>query len=266
MSSKQQQREYARRRYEKWLAHQQEVRARERRRAVVIGSVLGAILLAAVIWLVIDVTGDDGSTAAPTPTAEAPTDPSTEPSEEAQEPTPEQTNGPEVPDPAIAEGRTWTARVSTSAGDLVLELDGAAAPQAVASFVSLSRDGFFTGTSCHRLTTVGIFVLQCGDPTGTGTGGPDYRFGPIENAPADDLYPAGTLAMARVSGDGFSNGSQFFLVYEDSTIPADPAGGYTVFGRVVEGMDVLTAVAEAGVVEGTEQPVTTVTIEGLEVE
>lgn len=263
MSSKQQQREYARRRYEKWQAHQQEVRARERRRAVVIGSVLGVILLAAVVWLVIDVTGDDEPAATPTPSADASVDPSAEPSDE---PAPEQTNGPEVPDPAIAEGRTWTARVSTTAGDLVLELDGAAAPQAVASFVSLTGDGFFTGTSCHRLTTSGIFVLQCGDPTGTGTGGPDYRFGPIENAPADGVYPAGTLAMARVGGDAYSNGSQFFLVYEDSAIPADAAGGYTVFGRVVEGMDVLAAVAEAGVVDGSEQPATTVTIEGVEVE
>lgn len=262
MSSKQQQREYARRRYEKWQAHQQEVRARERRRAVIIGSVLGVLLLAGVVWLVIDATSDDAPETAATPTAEA-TEPGTE---ESATPAPEQTNGPEVPDPAIAEGRTWTARVSTSAGDLVLELDGAKAPQAVASFVSLTRDGFFTGTNCHRLTTSGIFVLQCGDPTGTGTGGPDYRFGPIENAPEDGVYPAGTLAMARVSGDGYSNGSQFFLVYEDSTIPADAAGGYTVFGHVVEGMDVLAAVAEAGVVEGTEQPVTPVTIEGVEVE
>ncbi len=244
MSSKQQQREYARRRYEKWQAHQQEVRARERRRAVIIGSVLGALLLAGVVWLVIDATTDDAPPAA------------------AADPN----NGPEVPDPAIAEGRTWTARVSTSAGDLVLELDGEKAPQAVASFVSLAGEGFFTGTNCHRLTTSGIFVLQCGDPNGDGTGGPDYRFGPVENAPADDVYPAGTLAMARQGGDAYSNGSQFFLVYEDSTIPADAAGGYTVFGRVVEGMDVLTAVAEAGVVEGTEQPVTTVTIEGVEVE
>lgn len=264
MSSKQQQREYARRRYEKWQAHQQEVRARERRRAVIIGSVLGVLLLAGVIWLVIDATSDDapGTATDATPSAEA-TDPG---GEESPTPAPEQTNGPEVPDPAIAEGRTWTARVSTSAGDLVLELDGAKAPQAVASFISLTNEGFFTGTSCHRLTTSGIFVLQCGDPTGTGTGGPDYRFGPIENAPADAVYPAGTLAMARVGNDAYSNGSQFFLVYEDSTIPADAAGGYTVFGRVVQGMDVLTAVAEAGVVEGTEQPVTPVTIEGVEVE
>lgn len=264
MSSKQQQREYARRRYEKWQAHQQEVRARERRRAVIIGSVLAVLLLAAVVWLVIDATSDDTPEvdAIPTATADA-----TEPAaEESEEPAPEPTNGPEVPDPAIAEGRTWTARVATSAGDLVLELDGASAPQAVASFVSLAGEGFFTGTTCHRLTTSGIFVLQCGDPTGTGTGGPDYRFGPIENAPADGVYPAGTLAMARVGNDAYSNGSQFFLVYEDSTIPADAAGGYTVFGRVVEGMDVLEAVAEAGVVDGTEQPVTPVTIEGVEVE
>ena len=268
MSSKQQQREYARRRYEKWQAHQQEVRARERRRAVIIGSVLGVLLLAAVVWLVIDATSDDAPETAPETALEAtPTDEATDPAaEEPETPAPEQTNGPEVPDPAVAEGRTWTARVATSAGDLVLELDGVNAPQAVASFVSLTREGFFTGTSCHRLTTSGIFVLQCGDPTGTGTGGPDYRFGPIENAPADGVYPAGTLAMARVGGDAYSNGSQFFLVYEDSTIPADPAGGYTVFGRVVEGMDVLAAVAEAGVVGNTEQPATTVTIEGVEVE
>ena len=264
MSSKQQQREYARRRYEKWLAHQQEVRARERRRAVIIGSVLGALLLAAVVWLVIDATSDDAPDAATTPT---PTADATEPTaEESETPVPEQTNGPEVPDPAIAEDRTWTARVSTSVGDLVLELDGVNAPQAVASFVSLTREGFFTGTSCHRLTTAGIFVLQCGDPNGDGTGGPDYRFGPIENAPADGVYPAGTVAMARIPGDAYSNGSQFFLVYEDSTIPADAAGGYTVLGRVVEGMDVLQAVVEAGVVGTTEQPATTVTIEGVEVE
>lgn len=263
MSSKQQQREYARRRYEKWQAHQQEVRARERRRTVIISAVLGVILLAAVIWLVIDATSDE---APPADSATATPDASTDPSTEPTEPAPAQTNGPEVPDVAIAEGRTWTARVSTTAGDIVLELDGVNAPQAVASFVALARDEFFNATTCHRLTTAGIFVLQCGDPTGTGTGGPDYRFGPIENAPSDGVYPAGTLAMARVGGDAYSQGSQFFMVYEDSTIPADAAGGYTVFGRVVEGMDVLAAVAEAGVVEGSEQPATTVTIEGVEVE
>nr|WP_237728093.1 peptidylprolyl isomerase [Cellulomonas sp. APG4] len=205
--------------------------------------------------------GDDDLAAEPAPTT-------------AASPAPSPTEAPvsgeherPVPDPSVAEGRTWEATLATTAGELGLTLDGAAAPQAVASFVTLAREGFFDGTTCHRLTDTGIFVLQCGDPTGTGTGGPGYRFGPIENAPADDVYPAGTVAMARVSGDGSSMGSQFFLVYEDSTIPADAAGGYTVLGTVVTGMDVLADVAAAGIAEGTgSTPATEVTIEGVELQ
>lgn len=155
-----------------------------------------------------------------------------------------------VPDPSIAESRTWTATLATNRGEIVLELDGAAAPQAVASFVSLAQDGFFDGTDCHRLTTEGIYVLQCGDPTGTGSGGPGYTYGPIENAPSDDVYPAGTIAMARVSGDGESMGSQFFIVYQDSVIPSDAAGGYTVLGRVVDGTASVVDVADAGTITG----------------
>lgn len=161
----------------------------------------------------------------------------------AAEPTP--------PPPSEAEDRSWTVTMSTTVGTIVLELDGAAAPQAVASFRALSEDGFFHQTSCHRLTTAGIFVLQCGDPTGTGMGGPAYRFGPIENAPEDDLYPAGTLAMARQGNNAESMGSQFFVVYQDSTIPSDSAGGYTVFGTVVEGLDIVEAIAQAGTATGT---------------
>ncbi|SEI87003.1 peptidylprolyl isomerase [Demequina mangrovi] len=156
----------------------------------------------------------------------------------------------EPPDPSYAEDRTWTATLATSQGDLVAELDGAAAPQAVASFVALAEEGYFDGTECHRLTTAGIYVLQCGDPTATGTGGPNYRYGPIENAPEDDVYPAGTIAMARVGGDGESMGSQFFIVYEDSTIPSDSAGGYTVLGQLVDGTDKVVAVADAGTITG----------------
>ena len=267
MSSKQQQREYARRRYEKWLARQQEIKARRRKRAIIIGSVLGALLLAGVVWLVFMATGDDEPAAPEQPVVTdtdtaAPEDGTSDP-EGATEDEPRFGT---VPDPAIAEGRAWTARLSTTLGDIVLELNGAEAPQAVASFIALARDEFFDDTTCHRLTTQGIFVLQCGDPLGNGKGGPDYRFGPIENAPADDFYPAGTLAMARVGNDASSMGSQFFLVYEDSTIPSDPVGGYTVFGRVLDGMDVLEEVAAAGVVQGTEQPVTAVTIQSVEVE
>jgi peptidyl-prolyl cis-trans isomerase B (cyclophilin B) len=116
----------------------------------------------------------------------------------------------------------------------------------------LAKLGFFNDTRCHRLTTSGIFVLQCGDPTGTGTGGPEYRFGPIENAPADDTYQTGTLAMARVGGDSESMGSQFFIVWDDSVIPSDLAGGYTVFGTVTVGMsDLVQTVVGPGVDGGS---------------
>ncbi|MFJ3406787.1 peptidylprolyl isomerase [Promicromonospora sp. NPDC090134] len=176
----------------------------------------------------------------------------------------------ELADPSVAEDRTWTVTLQACSGDttadIVLELDGAAAPQAVASFVTLAQGGYFDGTGCHRLTTQGIFVLQCGDPTFTGSGSPGYSFGPIENAPEDDLYPAGTVAMARRGDDAESMGSQFFLVYEDSTIPSDTAGGYTVFGKITSGLDFVQAVADTGAVDGAPdgEPATPVTIEGVE--
>ncbi len=176
----------------------------------------------------------------------------------------------ELADPAVAEDRTWTVTLQACSGDttadIVLELDGAAAPQAVASFVTLAQGGYFDGTGCHRLTTEGIFVLQCGDPTFTGSGSPGYYFGPVENAPDDDVYPAGTVAMARRGDDPNSMGSQFFLVYEDSTIPSDSAGGYTVFGTITSGLDFVQAVADAGVAEGAPDgpPANPVTIEGVE--
>ncbi len=156
----------------------------------------------------------------------------------------------EAPAPSVAEGREWTAQIDTSQGPLTISLDGSAAPQAVASFVTLAKAGYFDGTTCHRLVTAGIYVLQCGDPTATGTGGPGYNFGPIENAPADDLYRAGTFAMARQGGDGESMGSQFFIVFEDSVIPSDGAGGYTVFGTVTDGIAIVETVAREGTVTG----------------
>jgi peptidyl-prolyl cis-trans isomerase B (cyclophilin B) len=136
---------------------------------------------------------------------------------------------------------------------LGIELDGAAAPQGVANFVSLSQKGFYNGLKCHRLTTSpGFGVLQRGDPNGDGSGGPGYSFGPIENAPADNVYPAGTIAMARQGGNGSSMGSQFFIVYEDTTIPSDAAGGYTVLGKVTSGLDALkSGVVAAGTEDGS---------------
>ena len=115
------------------------------------------------------------------------------------------------------------------------------APCTTNSFRHLAEAKYFDGTSCHRLTTNNIFVLQCGDPTGTGSGGPGYQFGE-ENVPADGEknYPAGTVAMAN-AGSG-TNGSQFFLVYKDTTLPP----GYTIFGTITKGLDVVQKVADAG--------------------
>ena len=175
----------------------------------------------------------------------------------------------ELAEPSAAEGRTWTVTLHACSGDteadIVLELDGESAPQAVASFVTLAQDGYFDGTGCHRLVTQGIFVLQCGDPTFTGRGSPGYAFGPVENAPENDVYPAGTVAMARQSDDAESMGSQFFLVYEESTIPSDTAGGYTVFGTITSGLDFVRAVADEGTAGGASvAPAIPVTIEGVE--
>lgn len=173
-----------------------------------------------------------------------------------------------VPSPEVSENRTWTGQMKLAGSDISFELDGAAAPQAVANFVTLAKSGYFEDVSCHRLTTEGIFVLQCGDPNGDGTGGPGYSWGPIENAPANDLYEEGVLAMARRGGDGSSMGSQFFIVYQDSTIPSDVAGGYTVLGRLTGGLDAVKAIAAKGTATGTGDgaPAEAVVMTGISVE
>jgi peptidyl-prolyl cis-trans isomerase B (cyclophilin B) len=147
-----------------------------------------------------------------------------------------------LPDKKTAAGKTFIATVSTNCGDVTMELDGAKAPQTVASFLSLARSGYWDDSPCHRLTTSGIFVLQCGDPTGTGGGTPGYGYG-VENAPPDFTFPKGSLAMARTS-DPKSNGGQFFIVYKETTLN-DPTG-YSIFGKITSGMDIVDRVAAAG--------------------
>ena len=139
----------------------------------------------------------------------------------------------------VTEG-TRTATIATDQGDLTLELLAADAPCTVASFASLARQGFYADSPCHRLTTEGIFVLQCGDPTGSGRGGPGYQYDEenLEGA----TYPRGTVAMAKTQAPG-TTGSQFFLVYQDTPLPPE----YTPFARITEGLEVLDQVAEAGV-------------------
>ena len=123
------------------------------------------------------------------------------------------------------------------------------APTTVGTIAWLVNQGFYNNTSCHRLTTQGIFVLQCGDPAGDGTGSPGFSFAD-ENLPAAGtdgtyVYPRGTVAMAN-SGPN-TNGSQFFLVYQDSPLPPN----YSVWGQITEGLDVLDNVASAGVLDGS---------------
>ena len=156
-----------------------------------------------------------------------------------------------VPSPALSEGRAWNGFIEVGGKKLSVTLDGAKAPQAVANFLSLANKKFFDGISCHRLTTEGIYVLQCGDPNGDGSGGPGYNWGPIENAPVDNVYKEGVLAMARVGGNASSMGSQFFIVYKDSTIPSDNVGGYTVFGTINKGLSGLQKIIKAGTKDGS---------------
>lgn len=123
------------------------------------------------------------------------------------------------------------------------------APTTLGTIAWLVNSGFYNNTSCHRLTTQGIFVLQCGDPAGDGTGGPGFSFAdenlPAAGADGNYIYPRGTVAMAN-SGPN-TNGSQFFLVYQDSPLPPN----YSVWGNITVGLDVLDNVASAGVLDGS---------------
>lgn len=188
--------------------------------------------------------------------------------ETTEEPTETRTNDPLVPSPELSESRTWQGGMELNGQPISFELDGAAAPQAVANFVSLTQAGFYENVSCHRLTTAGIFVLQCGDPDGNGTGGPGYNWGPIENAPADSTYAEGVIAMARVGGDDYSMGSQFFIVYDESMIPSDSVGGYTIFGKLTSGIEVVKEIAANGTDNGGSDgaPVEPVVMTAISVE
>ena len=249
MSPNRREREYEKRRYEKWQAKQAERLARRRRNRRVSMSVVAGIAVAAIVTGVFLLfRGDDkGDTAAATPSPSA-ANPCPAPTVKAPS---QPKKFAKAPPASAAQGKQWRLTMKTTCGDVVIQLDGAKAPQAVSVLKLLGTSSFWNGSPCHRLTTEGIFVLQCGDPTGTGSGGPGFEFGPVENAPKGDTYVTGTVAMARRGGDGKSMGSQFFLVYKDSQIPSDSAGGYTVVGKIVSGLDVVQKVAAGGVSGGS---------------
>jgi len=150
----------------------------------------------------------------------------------------------------IPKAGSAVVKLVTNRGTIGLTLSQSKAPCTTHNFVSLLQQKYFNNTPCHRLTTTGLYVLQCGDPTGKGTGGPGYVFPdedlPIAGSGGSFTYPGGTVAMAN-SGKG-TNGSQFFLVYKDSPLPPN----YSIFGTISKaGLKVIDMVAKGGATGGS---------------
>ncbi|MGW1774086.1 peptidylprolyl isomerase [Streptomyces sp. NPDC002104] len=161
----------------------------------------------------------------------------------AYTPTTTGAGGVPVHDPAHA--RPYTAELVTDQGRITIEAFTEAAPCATTSFAFLAGKKYFDGSACHRITTSGIFVLECGDPAGKGTADPGYYF-PDENLDGA-AYPVGTVALSKARPG--RNGSQFFLSYADPKVRMQP--DWTPFGRVVGGLDVLRGIAAKGTADGS---------------
>jgi peptidyl-prolyl cis-trans isomerase B (cyclophilin B) len=223
----------------------------QRRRFALIASVVGTLaVIGIVIGVVVATSGDSSTNAASTPptsTAATSTSTSAAPSYPCT-----WTKGGNAAKKVTVPSTTTPAKsgkvdvlLQTSRGPMTFQLDRAAAPCTVESFASLAEQGYYNSTSCHRLTTSGIYVLQCGDPLGNGSGGPGYTI--PDEATGKETYPAGTIAMARTQS-AHSGGSQFFIVYKDSPTLQRQLGKlqYTVFGKVTSGLKVVQTVAAAG--------------------
>jgi cyclophilin family peptidyl-prolyl cis-trans isomerase len=148
--------------------------------------------------------------------------------------------------------KLYTATIDTSAGSITVELYPAHAPQTVNNFVFLAREGFYDGVIFHR--TISGFMIQGGDPTGTGTGGPGYRF--RDEFHEKTKYNRGTVAMANAGPN--TNGSQFFICHDSVGLP----NAYTIFGEVADGMDVVDVIAEAPT-GAQDRPIEPVTINSI---
>jgi peptidyl-prolyl cis-trans isomerase B (cyclophilin B) len=273
--SNEQRRQAAKRKLERQLARRAE-RAR-RRRITAVAVTVGAVVVVVGGIYFIATAGHSGSASAASASSSAPTTTTTPPvtskgaCKYTTTPSAPAPAGKDVglPDDPAKTPNTGTVQVTlkTSAGDIPLTLNRAEAPCTVQSIVHLVSKKFFDNTPCHRITDYPnpnpLYVLQCGDPTGSGTGGPGYTIPDekpknLKNAPTTTpvpagqekpaVYPAGTLAMAN-SGQPNSGGSQFFLVYKETHLPPD----YTVFGTVApSGLAVLNNIARAGITPGTD--------------
>ena len=261
-SSNKRERELARKKYERQQERRQAREAQQHRRNQVLAVVAGLVVVGgAVIALVYSSRGDSTPTASASssPSATASASASTSaPASASASPTASAKDCTTAPTPTT-KTQTWSApggsplptdkptylRLATNCGDVVIQMDAKAAPKTTQSMAFLAAQGYYSDSGCFRLTTQGIFVLQCGSPTNDGQGGPGYQL-PDENLPASGTnnYPAGTVAMAN-AGAG-TGGSQFFIVYKDTTL----GPSYSIWGKVVSGLDVVQKVAAAGVQGG----------------
>ena len=204
---------------------------------------VGAIIVVASLATVAQIFYFNGGPGTPTPAPSA--------SESAAPPVGQNVGN--VPDPGFGEYEVYTGSMTLNdTVTLDFSLDTSLAPQAGSSILADSTTGYYVGKTCHRLVqTEGASLLQCGSIDGAGSPDPEYSYGPIENAPVDGIYPAGTIAMARGSNDAYSNGRQFFIVLAETRLPGDSVGGYSVVGQVTSGLDELIAqVASAGIAGG----------------
>ncbi len=158
------------------------------------------------------------------------------------------------PEMVIDPQKRYTATMSTSLGDLVIALDAVQAPKTVNNFVFLARQGFYDGVIFHRI--ISGFMIQGGDPTGTGRGGPGYRF--ADELPRRGQYEVGSIAMANAGPN--TNGSQFFIVSGRNGVSLPPQ--YSLFGKVVKGLDVVDQIEKVRTGAG-DRPATDVTINSV---
>jgi peptidyl-prolyl cis-trans isomerase B (cyclophilin B) len=240
MPTERQRREAERRRLRRQLERRAQRDAR-RRRFAVIASVVGTLLVIAIVITFVVATGNDSSDK---PAAKSTAHHPAAACSWTTTSNPARSGIAKPPANPPKSGRVSLV-VQTTQGSMSFQLDRALAPCTVASFESLVQQKYYDSTPCHRLTTSGIYVLQCGDPTGTGGGGPGYTV--PDEATGAETYPAGTLAMARTK-DPHSGGSQFFIVYKDSPNLEQHLGKlqYTVFGKVTFGLKVVQKVAAKG--------------------
>ena len=248
VSRDQRRRQLAREKYERQQQRRSVAERKTKRRNVVIASAVAVTLAAGVTAYATTAlagAGQEADRAAPPSPSKAP-DPCGKPAKG----TPSTKTWKKEPAMSVDTSASYSAKLATTCGTIELKLDAGKAPHTVNSFAFLAGQGYFDHSKCHRLVDQGLYVLQCGDPKGTGQGTPGYTI-PDENLKDPRLkggvYPAGTVAMAnrydgRSDKTRDSGGSQFFLVYQDSKLPPN----YTPFGTVTGGMDVLRKIAKAG--------------------